>query len=70
MSVAVLQQMSSVPWQRQYHSQIDNLIEETVKEMTTLLVAKVTQVSPVQSDYSQQSAFRSVFPLLGQRLQT
>ncbi|XP_051930990.1 calcium-dependent secretion activator 1 isoform X18 [Hippocampus zosterae] len=25
---------------RQYHSQIDNLIEETVKEMTTLLVAK------------------------------
>lgn len=27
--------------QRQYHSQIDNLIEETVKEMITLLVAKV-----------------------------
>ncbi|XP_051930991.1 calcium-dependent secretion activator 1 isoform X19 [Hippocampus zosterae] len=26
--------------ERQYHSQIDNLIEETVKEMTTLLVAK------------------------------
>lgn len=28
-------------FQRQYHSQIDNLIEETVKEMITLLVAKV-----------------------------
>uniref|UniRef100_A0AAY4BW32 Calcium-dependent secretion activator 1 n=1 Tax=Denticeps clupeoides TaxID=299321 RepID=A0AAY4BW32_9TELE len=27
--------------ERQYHSQIDNLIEETVKEMITLLVAKV-----------------------------
>ncbi|XP_055016743.1 calcium-dependent secretion activator 1 isoform X5 [Boleophthalmus pectinirostris] len=26
--------------ERQYHSQIDNLIEETVREMTTLLVAK------------------------------
>ncbi|XP_062326003.1 calcium-dependent secretion activator 1 isoform X4 [Osmerus eperlanus] len=26
--------------ERQYHSQIDNLIEETVKEMTTVLVAK------------------------------
>ncbi|CAG5984424.1 unnamed protein product [Menidia menidia] len=26
--------------ERQYHSQIDSLIEETVKEMTTLLVAK------------------------------
>ncbi|XP_048879581.1 calcium-dependent secretion activator 1 isoform X9 [Brienomyrus brachyistius] len=26
--------------ERQYHSQIDHLIEETVKEMTTLLVAK------------------------------
>ncbi|KAJ3601983.1 hypothetical protein NHX12_029744 [Muraenolepis orangiensis] len=26
--------------ERQYHSQIDNLIEETVKEMITLLVAK------------------------------
>ncbi|XP_056131101.1 calcium-dependent secretion activator 1 isoform X4 [Lampris incognitus] len=26
--------------ERQYHSQIDNLIDETVKEMTTLLVAK------------------------------
>ncbi|XP_029007948.1 calcium-dependent secretion activator 1 isoform X17 [Betta splendens] len=26
--------------ERQYHSQIDNLIEETVKEMVTLLVAK------------------------------
>jgi len=28
-------------FQRQYHSQIDDLIEETVKEMITLLVAKV-----------------------------
>lgn len=36
--------------QRQYHSQIDNLIEETVKEMTTLLVAKVAL--PV-NEYSQ-----------------
>lgn len=35
--------MSFASRQRQYHSQIDNLIEETVKEMTTLLVAKVTQ---------------------------
>lgn len=33
--------MFSLPLQRQYHSQIDNLIEETVKEMITLLVAKV-----------------------------
>lgn len=32
---------SFLPLQRQYHSQIDNLIEETVKEMITLLVAKV-----------------------------
>ncbi|KAF3689409.1 Calcium-dependent secretion activator 1 Calcium-dependent activator protein for secretion 1 [Channa argus] len=31
--------------ERQYHSQIDNLIEETVKEMITLLVAKVKAAS-------------------------
>ncbi|XP_035770034.1 calcium-dependent secretion activator 1-like [Neolamprologus brichardi] len=31
--------------ERQYHSQINNLIEETVKEMITLLVAKVKAAS-------------------------
>ncbi|XP_039627360.1 calcium-dependent secretion activator 1 isoform X1 [Polypterus senegalus] len=30
--------------ERQYHSQIDNLIEETVKEMITLLVAKFATI--------------------------
>ncbi|XP_069045439.1 calcium-dependent secretion activator 1 isoform X24 [Lepisosteus oculatus] len=30
--------------ERQYHSQIDNLIEETVKEMITLLVAKFVTI--------------------------
>lgn len=30
--------------ERQYHSQIDNLIEDTVREMTTLLVAKFVVV--------------------------
>lgn len=34
-----------LPLQRQYHSQIDNLIEETVKEMITLLVAKVQKMA-------------------------
>lgn len=42
-SFRVFKLMAFVSRQRQYHSQIDNLIEETVKEMTTLLVAKVTQ---------------------------
>ncbi|KAG7229495.1 hypothetical protein INR49_031919 [Caranx melampygus] len=42
--------------ERQYHSQIDNLIEETVKEMITLLVAKVKAASkyvdvPVSETY-------------------
>lgn len=35
--------------QRQYHSQIDNLIEETVKEMITLLVAKVPFHFPLRA---------------------
>lgn len=43
LSVLSVKPVSFVSRQRQYHSQIDNLIEETVKEMTTLLVAKVTQ---------------------------
>lgn len=42
----------SLPLQRQYHSQINDLIEETVKEMITLLVAKV------QTSYHSRNLYR------------